>query len=136
MLILDFRSFSYTPLGRSCRSWWSDGSQLFNSLAEYFSKEIARAGQRKALNVFHIGGAFLLARGDGVWVIDRWPDHAGHYPSLAYKTALALVVILQVITILWFVRLDRWLVAITILRTFRLFHKEIARHAYERKPAG
>lgn len=132
MLILDFRSFSYT-LWAVVAGVGGATVLSYSILAEYFSKEIA-AQANAALNVFHIGGAFLLQEVMG-WVIDRWPDHAGHYPSLAYKTALALIVILQVIAILWFVRLDRWLVA-TILGTFRPFHKEIARHAYERKPAG
>jgi predicted Co/Zn/Cd cation transporter (cation efflux family) len=58
----------------------------------------------------------------------------GRHPPLAYKTALALIVSLQVIAIIWIARPDRRLAA-AILRTLRPMHKEIARHAYERKPA-
>jgi MFS family permease len=132
MLILDFRSFSYAP--------WAvvagvGGATVlsYSILAEYFSKDIA-AQANAALNVFHIGGAFLLQEVMG-WIIDRWPEHGGHYPPLAYKSALGLIVILQIVAIIWFARLDKWLPA-TILRTLRPLHKEIARHAYEREPAG
>jgi hypothetical protein len=62
-------------------------------------------------------------------------EDGGRHPPLAYKTALALIVSLQVIAIIWFARPDRWLPG-AILRTLRTMHKKIARRAYERKPAS
>jgi hypothetical protein len=43
-------------------------------------------------------------------------EDGGRHPPLAYKTALALIVSLQVIAIIWFARPDRWLPG-AILRT-------------------
>jgi len=74
-------------------------------LADYFPKEIA--GQANAaLNIFHIGGAFVVQYSIGL-VVDRWTNHAGHYPSIAYKIALAGVVALQFLALIWFVRPER-----------------------------
>jgi hypothetical protein len=61
-------------------------------------------------------------------------EDGGGHPPLAHKTALALIVSLRVIAIIWPARPDRWL-AVAILRTLCPMHKVIARHAYERKPA-
>jgi hypothetical protein len=41
------------------------------------------------------------------WLVDRWPSVAGHYPSIAYKTALALILVPQMAALLWFVGVDR-----------------------------
>jgi hypothetical protein len=53
--------------------------------------------------VFHIGGAFALQYAIG-FIIDRWPGHDGHYPLVAYKMALAVVLVLQFLALAWFVR--------------------------------
>ena len=72
----------------------------YSILAEYFPKEIA--GQANAaLNMFHIGGAFVIQGAIGL-VINHWISHHGHYPTIAYKTAFALVVVFQIVGIAWF----------------------------------
>jgi len=69
-------------------------------LAEYFPKEIA--GQANAaLNVFHIGGAFILQYMTGI-VVQLWAPAAGRYPEIAYQTAFALNVGLQIAAGIWF----------------------------------
>jgi type IV secretory pathway TrbF-like protein/sugar phosphate permease len=76
----------------------------FAMLAEHFPKEIA--GQANAaLNLLHVGGAFLLQSGIG-FVIGRWTAVYGHYPSAAYQTAFAIIIALQFAALLWFVRPD------------------------------
>ena len=72
-------------------------------LGEFFPKEsVGRANA--ALNLLHIGGAFVLQSAIG-FVIDCWPANAaGHYPDVAYQAGLALPVGLQLITLLWFAR--------------------------------
>ncbi len=57
-----------------------------------------------ALNVLHIGGAFVLQGGIGA-VIGLWGrDRAGQYSAQGYETALALPLVLQVAALLWFMR--------------------------------
>ena len=69
-------------------------------LAEYFPKEFA--GRANAtLNVFHIGGAFVLQYVTGV-VLALWTSQAGHYPEIAYQTAFALNLALQIAAWVWF----------------------------------
>jgi MFS family permease len=69
-------------------------------LSEYFPKEIAGRANA-ALNVFHIGGAFVLQYLTGV-VVQLWSPIDGHYPEIAYQTAFALNVGLQIAAALWF----------------------------------
>jgi hypothetical protein len=55
-----------------------------------------------AINLFHIGGAFLLQTGIG-FVITRWPPvDAGHYPASAYNAALLLLALAQAIALSWY----------------------------------
>jgi MFS family permease len=71
----------------------------YSILGDCFPKEIA--GQANAaLNLLHIGGAFVLQETIGL-IVNRWPSLGGHYPPLAYKTAFALIV--QIGGIIWFV---------------------------------
>jgi MFS family permease len=73
----------------------------YSILGDCFPKEIA--GQANAaLNLLHIGGAFVLQEAIGL-IVNRWPSLGGHYPPLAYKTAFALIVLLQIGGIIWFV---------------------------------
>jgi sugar phosphate permease len=108
LLILDVRSVSYA-------SWavvagMGAGTVLsYSILAQYFPKEIAGRANA-ALNVFHIGGAFVLQEVIG-WIINQWPTHGGHYPAIAYKAALALMIVLQIVALIWFVHLDQKLQA-------------------------
>ena len=72
----------------------------FTILADYFPNEIA--GQANAaLNVLHIGGAFVLQYAIGV-VIDIWGSKGGHYPAGAYQTAFAIVLSFQLTALIWF----------------------------------
>jgi len=104
LLILDVRSVSYA-------SWavvagMGAGTVLsYSILAQYFSKEIAGRANA-ALNVFHIGGTFVLQEVIG-WIINQWPAHSGHYPAIAYKAALGLMIVMQIIAILWFAQFDQ-----------------------------
>jgi predicted MFS family arabinose efflux permease len=121
LLILDVRSVSYA-------SWagvagMGAGTVLsYSILAQYFPKEIAGRANA-ALNVFHIGGAFVLQEVIG-WIINRWPAHGGHYPAIAYKVALALMIMLQIIAIIWFAHLDQK------LRAFipKVFRRRVSAH--------
>jgi sugar phosphate permease len=69
-------------------------------LAECFPKELAGRANA-ALNVFHIGGAFVLQYSTGL-VIQQWTGHEGHYPAIAYQTAFALNLGLQAAALIWF----------------------------------
>jgi MFS family permease len=69
-------------------------------LAEYFPKELAGRASA-ALNVFHIGGAFAVQCMTGL-VIQLWTPIEGHYPDVAYQTAFAFNVSLQIAAAVWF----------------------------------
>jgi len=69
-------------------------------LAEYFPKEVAGRANA-ALNVFHIGGAFVLQYSTGL-VIQHWASQDGHYPEIAYQLAFALNLTLQIAALVWF----------------------------------
>jgi MFS family permease len=76
----------------------------FAMLAEHFPKEIAGRANA-ALNLLHVGGAFLLQSGIG-FVIGQWTPADGHYPTVAYQTAFEISIALQIAALLWFVRPD------------------------------
>ncbi|WFU79261.1 MFS transporter [Bradyrhizobium sp. CIAT3101] len=69
-------------------------------LASYFPKELAGRANA-ALNVFHIGGAFVLQYATGL-VLEHWTPQAGHYPDIAYRIAFTLNLVPQIIAWLWF----------------------------------
>ncbi|WP_271565610.1 hypothetical protein [Bradyrhizobium sp. CCBAU 11386] len=69
-------------------------------LAAYFPKELAGRANA-ALNVFHIGGAFVLQSATGI-VLEQWTPVAGIIPPIAYKTAFALNLGLQIVAWIWF----------------------------------
>jgi MFS family permease len=69
-------------------------------LAEHFPKELAGRANA-ALNVFHIGGAFVVQYATGV-VLQHWAPQAGHYPEIAYQIAFALNLALQIAALVWF----------------------------------
>jgi MFS family permease len=73
----------------------------FTILAEYFPSEIA--GQANAaLNILHIGGAFILQYAIGI-VVDLWGSKGGHYPRVAYQVAFTIILCLQIGAWSWFV---------------------------------
>jgi MFS family permease len=72
----------------------------FAILAEYFPKELAGRANG-ALNLFHIAAAFAVQYATGV-VLQHWTPQAGHYPEIAYQTAFALNLAIQVSAWIWF----------------------------------
>jgi len=68
--------------------------------AEYFPKELAGRANG-ALNLFHIAAAFAVQYATSV-VLQHWTPQAGHYPEIAYQTAFALNLALQVAAWIWF----------------------------------
>lgn len=72
----------------------------YAAVAEYFPRELAGRANA-ALNVFHIGGAFLLQGSIGI-IIQQWPIRDGHYPVCAYQVAFAANVALQAAAWIWF----------------------------------
>jgi hypothetical protein len=72
----------------------------FAILAEYFPKQLAGRANG-ALNLFHIAAAFVVQYATGV-VLQHWIPQAGHYPEIAYQTAFALNLALQVVAWIWF----------------------------------
>ena len=69
-------------------------------LAEYFPKELAGRANA-ALNLFHIGGAFVVQFGTGL-VVQLWAPTDGQYPVIAYQTAFAFNVGFQIVAGIWF----------------------------------
>jgi MFS family permease len=72
----------------------------YATLAEYFPKELAGRANA-ALNLFHIGGAFVVQKMTGL-VVQFWAPTDGHYPEIAYQTAFAFNVGLQIAAAIWF----------------------------------
>jgi MFS family permease len=70
-------------------------------LAEYFPKELAGRANA-ALNLFHIGGAFVVQYMTGL-VLQLWDPTNGHYPEIAYQAAFAFNIGLQIVAGIWFV---------------------------------
>ena len=74
----------------------------YAALADHFGKELAGRANA-ALNLLHIGVAFIMQWGIGA-VIDRWPAVAGGYhPRAAYETAFTAVLIAQAVALVWLV---------------------------------
>jgi MFS family permease len=69
-------------------------------LADNFPKEIAGRANA-ALNVIHIGGAFVLQELIGI-VIERWPVEGTHHPMIAYQVAFGVDLGLQLVAWIWF----------------------------------
>jgi hypothetical protein len=81
-------------------------------VSELFPKS-ASGRASGALNLLHIGCAFLVQLGTG-FVIDLWPMEVGRHPPLAYQTALGINLILQVAAFLWFFRPERHAVVVRL----------------------
>lgn len=72
----------------------------YATLAEYFPKSLAGRANA-ALNLFHIGGAFVVQYMTGL-VVQLWAPADGHYPEIAYQSAFAVNVGLQIVALFWF----------------------------------
>jgi MFS family permease len=73
----------------------------FAILAQYFPKELSGRANA-ALNLLHIGGAFVLQSASGL-IIGQWPEVGGTYPTKAHQAAMAASLVLQSAALLWFV---------------------------------
>jgi len=72
----------------------------YAALADHFGKALAGRANA-ALNLLHIGMAFVMQWGIGV-LIDRWPVEAdGHHPRIAYEMAFAAVLLAQAVALTW-----------------------------------
>jgi MFS family permease len=69
-------------------------------LSEYFPKQ-ASGRANAALNLLHVGAAFLLQSLTGL-LIEQWPSESGRYPIDAHQTAMAIGLLLQVGAVIWF----------------------------------
>jgi MFS family permease len=69
-------------------------------VADYFPKELAGRANA-ALNVFHIGGAFLVQELIGI-VIDHWSIEGSRHPMIAYQVAFGGVLAFQLAAWIWF----------------------------------
>jgi MFS family permease len=57
-----------------------------------------------SVNLFHIGGAFVLQTSVG-FIIARWSQvDSGHYPPGAYTFALLFLVLAQLLALIWYLR--------------------------------
>lgn len=74
----------------------------YAAVAELFPKELAGRANA-ALNVFHLGGAFVLQYATG-FILAQWPTVDAHRPAVAYQVAFALNVGVQLAALAWF----RW----------------------------
>jgi MFS family permease len=72
----------------------------FAILTEYFPKQLAGRANA-ALNLFHIAAAFVVQYTTGV-VLQHWTPQAGQYPEIAYQTAFALNLVVQIVAWIWF----------------------------------
>lgn len=74
-------------------------------LTEIFPRS-ASGRANGALNLLHIGVAFAVQVGVG-FVVDLWSTVEGRHPAIAYQAAFGIVIALQAIAFLWFVRPTR-----------------------------
>src|SRR5215472_1305150 len=72
----------------------------FAVLTEYFPKEMSGRANA-ALNLLHVGIAFLLQTGMGL-IIAQWPQSNGAYPAEAHQTAMGGLLGLEVTALVWF----------------------------------
>ena len=73
----------------------------FAILAQYFPRELSGCANA-ALNLLHIGGAFVLQSASGL-IIGQWPEVRGAYPTKAHQAAMATSLVLQLAALVWFV---------------------------------
>ena len=75
----------------------------YSILSDFFPKYLSGRAN-SALNVLHIGSAFMLQTAFGV-IVNLWqPNQAGHYPEQAYRAAILVIVALQVAALAWYLR--------------------------------
>jgi MFS family permease len=72
----------------------------FAILTEYFPKEVSGRANA-ALNLLHVGGAFVLQCASGL-LIEVWPEVHGTYPAEAHQLAISATLVLQLAALAWF----------------------------------
>jgi MFS family permease len=72
----------------------------FAILTQYFPKDMSGRANA-ALNLLHIGGAFVLQSAAG-FIIGQWPEARGTYPVEAHQAAMAASLVLQLAALAWF----------------------------------
>jgi predicted MFS family arabinose efflux permease len=72
----------------------------FAILSSYFPKDMS-ARANAALNLLHIGSAFLLQSATG-FIIALWPEVRGGYPPEAHYAAMATLLLLEIAAFAWF----------------------------------
>jgi len=72
----------------------------FAILTEYFPKELSGRANA-ALNLLHVGGAFVLQFATGLF-IEQWPEVHGTYPAEAHQVAMAATLVMQLCALAWF----------------------------------
>jgi MFS family permease len=86
----------------------------FAILSQYFPK--AMSGRANAaLNLLHVGGAFLLQSATGL-IIEQWHEARGTYPAEAHHLAMAASLVLQLAALAWFASSPRRLPAPAMAR--------------------
>ncbi|MFM9939225.1 MAG: MFS transporter [Hyphomicrobiaceae bacterium] len=71
-------------------------------LAEAFPPE-STGRANGALNLLHVTYAFVVQSTVGV-IVQHWTPRDGHYPAIAYQTALAVNLAIQMTALIWFAR--------------------------------
>ncbi len=71
----------------------------FAILGEYFPKQVSGRANA-ALNLLHVGGAFVLQSGLG-FIIALWPQTQGTYPAEAHQAAVGTMLLLQFAALAW-----------------------------------
>lgn len=75
----------------------------YSILSDFFPKYLSGRAN-SALNVLHIGSAFVLQTAFGM-IVNLWqPNQAGHYPEQAYRAAILAIVALQLAALAWYLR--------------------------------
>jgi MFS family permease len=72
----------------------------FSILGEYFPKEMSGRANA-ALNLLHLGSAFVLQSATGL-IVGQWPESRGTHPAEAHELALAATLALQLAALGWF----------------------------------
>jgi MFS family permease len=77
------------------------GTVLSYAILSQLFPKCASGRANGALNLLHIGSAFVVQTGFGI-IVQLWPGHAEQYPAVAYQTAFSLVIGLQFVGLVWF----------------------------------
>lgn len=77
----------------------------FASVGRYFPRSMTGRANG-ALNLLHVGCAFAVQWATGL-LIAQWPESQGSYPAEAHRSAMAVLLVLQLAALMWFVSAHR-----------------------------